>query len=159
VYILSTEGRRRLQIPQDWSYRKLWAAMWGLGIELGSAGKATGTLNHLPISPAQDYFKNKQTRKQTKPRRRAYLFILSVYVEVRGELPIISSLNTTKYSLSVLTKPRHQPSGLLCWGLFLVYQVILGMKSTFLNRTCTKKTINRHALNKHLTTNSALRHS
>jgi len=43
----------RCQIPWDWSYRQLWAAMWLLGIEPGSSGGAA--LNHWAISSIPSY--------------------------------------------------------------------------------------------------------
>ena len=38
--------------PWNWSHRQLWAAMWMLGIELRSLGKAVGALNYWAIFPA-----------------------------------------------------------------------------------------------------------
>ena len=40
------------QIPWNWNYRQLWAAMWVLGIEPESFGRAVSALNGWIISPA-----------------------------------------------------------------------------------------------------------
>ena len=40
------------QIPWNWTYRQVWAAMWVLGIEPGFSGRAVSVLNLWAISPA-----------------------------------------------------------------------------------------------------------
>ena len=47
------------QIPWNWSYRQLWAAMWMLGIEPGSSDRAVFALNREPSlhSAPQTIFK------------------------------------------------------------------------------------------------------
>ena len=42
----------RCQVPWNWIFRQLWAAMWVLGIESGSSGRAVSALNRWAISPA-----------------------------------------------------------------------------------------------------------
>ena len=42
------------QISWNWSYRQVWAAIWVLGLEPGSSGRAASALNHWAISPAPD---------------------------------------------------------------------------------------------------------
>lgn len=44
--------------PWNCSYRRLWATMYGLGIELRSSRKAASTSDHWAISPAQIMQKN-----------------------------------------------------------------------------------------------------
>ena len=43
---------RGCQKRRSWSYRQFWAAMWVLGIELRSSGRAASALNCWAISPA-----------------------------------------------------------------------------------------------------------
>lgn len=40
------EGQKRILAPQRRTYRRLWAAMWGLGIEPQSSERATHVPNH-----------------------------------------------------------------------------------------------------------------
>lgn len=49
VYVHWCEGVRS---PRDWIYTHLWTAMWGLGFESGSSGRAVSVHNHWAISPA-----------------------------------------------------------------------------------------------------------
>ena len=41
------------QVPWNWNYRELWTAVWVLGIEPRSSGRAVSALNCWAISPAQ----------------------------------------------------------------------------------------------------------
>jgi hypothetical protein len=43
--LVPTEGRRRHQIPWNWSYRQLQAAMWVLRIESRCPGRVANALN------------------------------------------------------------------------------------------------------------------
>ena len=47
------EAWRGHQVPWNWSYRQLWAAMWVLGIEPRPFRRATNTLNCWTISPVR----------------------------------------------------------------------------------------------------------
>ena len=50
LHVCPSEGVR------SWSYRQLLTAMWVVGIEPGSSGRAVRTLNHRAISPAPTFF-------------------------------------------------------------------------------------------------------
>jgi hypothetical protein len=52
VYLVPSEAQRGHWIPWGWNHRQLWAAMWLLGIELRSSGRAANAVNHWTISPA-----------------------------------------------------------------------------------------------------------
>ena len=55
---ISVKGYR---IPWNWSYRQLWAAMWMLGIEPWSSGRAASALSCWAISPARLHLQIQQT--------------------------------------------------------------------------------------------------
>lgn len=40
----------RCQVPWNWSCRQFWAAIWVMGIEPGSSGRAASALNHWATS-------------------------------------------------------------------------------------------------------------
>lgn len=46
------EGLWGSQVPWNWSYRPLWAAMWAPGVEPGSSGRTARVLNCWAISSA-----------------------------------------------------------------------------------------------------------
>ena len=50
------EARRGLCILWNWSYRQLLAAMWVLGIEPGSSGRAASAPNTGASSPDQERY-------------------------------------------------------------------------------------------------------
>lgn len=55
---VNTKARRGRKKPWNWSYRRLWAAIWVLGIDPGSSGKATSSLLSHLFSPQQYILKN-----------------------------------------------------------------------------------------------------
>jgi hypothetical protein len=54
VCLVPTEVRRRCQILWNWSYKRLWATVWVLGIELGFFVRVASALNCWTTSPAQE---------------------------------------------------------------------------------------------------------
>jgi hypothetical protein len=58
------------QMPWNWSYRQVWAAMWMLGMEPKSSGRAASALIAEPTLQPQVCLK---INVQFKSRNRAYL--------------------------------------------------------------------------------------
>lgn len=61
VYVLvAYRGQKKVQIPWDWSHRRHWVAMWVLGIEPQSSGRAARLLilSDISLAPRQPILKN-----------------------------------------------------------------------------------------------------
>lgn len=48
----AVEARRGHQIPENWSFRWLWAWVYVVGIKPGTSGRTVSALGHWAISPA-----------------------------------------------------------------------------------------------------------
>ena len=56
ICLVSLEVKRGCQVPWNWTYRQLCAAIWVLGMEARSSGRAASALNCWVISPVPGKF-------------------------------------------------------------------------------------------------------
>lgn len=61
------EARRGWQMLWNWTYRKLGATMYVMGINPGSSGKVTNVLNCWPNFPVPIYKKRKKKKERSNP--------------------------------------------------------------------------------------------
>lgn len=82
----------RCWVPQNWSYRQLWAAVWVLEIESGSSGREVHTLNHCTntVSPAPWAYRFLRLKYSVKNYQSAYgrlkCFLLSLRLECECDI-------------------------------------------------------------------------